>query len=101
MENKEKMLLNYTKKSLKKREKIKANTYPNFIDEWFFKPIAARFTKNFDLYRDDQWDYFKARTRLANEMDIKKLIRNMRSLRNTLKMLTTKRERKLIRMQND
>lgn len=43
----------------------------------------------------------KAHNRLQNELDIKQFIRNIRTLRNSLKFLTTRRERNLVKMQAD
>jgi len=50
---------------------------------------------------DDELHYLKARETLNKELDIKHFIKNIRLLRNSLKFLTTRKERHLVRMQAD
>lgn len=50
---------------------------------------------------DDELHYLKACETLNKELDIKHFIKNIRLLRNSLKFLTTRKERHLVRMQAD
>ena len=43
----------------------------------------------------------KARMQLAKEMDIKRYVQSVRANRNSMKFLTTQRERRIIAMQAD
>jgi len=52
-------------------------------------------------YRDDDYFAMKASMRLAKEMDIKKFIQSIRANRNSMKFLTTQRERRIVKMQAD
>ena len=52
-------------------------------------------------FNENEWHFLKAHNRLQNELDIKQFIRNIRTLRNSLKFLTTRRERNLVKMQAD
>ena len=49
----------------------------------------------------DEWHYIKAQDKLENELDIRKLLKNIRLMRNSLKFLTTRRERYLTRIAAD
>jgi hypothetical protein len=48
-----------------------------------------------------EWYYFKAHARLHHELDIIRIVKLRRLVDNSLKFLTTKRERRLVRMQAD
>lgn len=52
-------------------------------------------------YTEDDLYFMKAKERLAKEMDLKQFIYNNRAARNSLKFLTTRQERRLVRMQAD
>ena len=52
-------------------------------------------------YRDEDYFAMKARMQLAKEMDIKRYVQSVRANRNSMKFLTTQRERRIIAMQAD
>ena len=49
-------------------------------------------------YKIRDYNYFKAATKLASELDIKRILRTLRLMRVFLKYRTTRNERKLMRM---
>lgn len=79
--------------ALKRREPIKMSwTIPLY--EWlklymvsWFK--CCKFTEN-------EWMYLKAKNRLAAELDITRLIKNLRTQNNLLKLISSPRELKLV-----
>jgi hypothetical protein len=66
------------------------------IGAWL-KSLLARCIKS--LRRDDSL-FWQAKGQLARELDVKHFIRQSRMVRNALMILTTKRERRLIKMQS-
>jgi hypothetical protein len=50
---------------------------------------------------EEDWHYIKARNKVHAEMDIVRMIKLRRLVDNSLKFLTTKRERRLVKMQAD
>jgi hypothetical protein len=52
-------------------------------------------------YKDDDYFAMKGSMRLSKEMDIKRFIRAIRSSKNSMKFLTTQRERRIVKMQAD
>ena len=84
--------------SLFERDKIDPGMRPPLFEQlrtymikWF---PSMKYTED-DLY------FMKAKERLAKEMDLKQFIYNNRAARNSLKFLTTRQERRLVRMQAD
>ena len=45
--------------------------------------------------------YLKAKMRLHRELDVNRIVKNLRNIRNTLQFMTTRGERRLNRMQAD
>ena len=48
---------------------------------------------------DEDYYFRKASLRMSKEMDIKNFIKSLRTNRNTIKFLTTKPERRFVKMQ--
>lgn len=54
-----------------------------------------------DIIGPNDFAYFKAKLRLHRELDVTKLVKNLRNIRNMLQFMTTRGERRLNRMQAD
>ena len=63
----------------------------------WFKEVVVKCCKSCK-YDDDEMHYFKAQVTLDKELDIEKIVKNVRLLRNAIKFLTTRRERYLVKM---
>ena len=86
------------KLSLNDRKRIEPSQLPGIIES--FRGILMKCFKSL-RYRDDDYFAMKARMRLAKEMDIKKYVQSVRANRNSMKFLTTQRERRIVAMQAD
>jgi hypothetical protein len=83
--------------TLKTRKPI----YPepnSMLREWLQLSLA-KFKCIFPFTAND-WFYLKAQSKLSTELDIKRFIRSQRFMRAAIKLFTTKRERRLLRMQS-
>jgi hypothetical protein len=79
------------------RERIKPRTEIIFVT-WIRDFLAVRCKSAKSKEVDD---HHEARRRLQKELDILTLVKNMRLLRSTLKLLFTTRERALMQMQDN
>ena len=93
--NPDKQLIKSVSASIFERKPIKAN-YNNY----FIRVIKNYFCCCLSPNEDDLY-YQKARLKLACELDIKRMLQSIRNLENTIKLTTTKRERRMVRMQKD
>ena len=86
--------------SLKQRQKIKPQSKLFHI----FEQVRQIFHNKCCLccrYTHDDYLYMKARTKLASELDIQRILSSLRLFRNFIKFRMTKTERRLLRMQED
>lgn len=86
------------KLSLNDRKRIEPSQLPGIIES--FRGVLMKCFKSL-RYRDDDYFAMKASMRLAKEMDIKKFVQSVRANRNSMKFLTTQRERRIVKMQAD
>jgi hypothetical protein len=80
------------RKTLKKSARIKA-----------VEVLSRLFGLCFNRCRrtEKEWYYLKATNRLRSELDIRRFIKSVRTLRSSLTLLTSYRERRLVHMQSD
>ena len=93
--NPDKQLIKSVSASIQERKPIKAN-YHNYL----ITVIKSYFCCCLSQNEDDIY-YAKARIKLSSELDVKRMLQSLRNLENTVKILTSKRERRLVRMQDD
>lgn len=95
---KENLLFEDAVNALKTRKKLE----PGYKTQWqtYLKKMLSKCCRGYRL-KDEEWHYLKAQDRIDYEFDIEHLIKNVRLLKNAFKFLTTKRERRLVRMQAD
>ena len=86
------------KLSLNDRKRIEPSQLPGIIES--FRGVLMKCFKSL-RYRDEDYFAMKARMRLAKEMDIKRYVQSVRANRNSMKFLTTQRERRIVKMQAD
>lgn len=82
--------------ALKRREPLQMDwTIP------LYEQIKLHFVRWFRCckFTENEWMYLKAKNRLAAELDITRLIKNLRTQNNLLKLISSQRELKLVRMQ--
>ena len=91
-------LFKFASKTLKSRARIKTSR-KTFVLE-LISNLLRKVCRRLKL-DDDELHYLKARETLNKELDIKHFIKNIRLIRNSLKFLTTRKERHLVRMQAD
>ena len=84
------------KMSLRERKRIEPSQYLSLLE--FFRGYLAKCFKKLKL-NDEDYYFRKARLRMSKEMDIKNFIKSLRTNRNTIKFLTTKPERRFVKMQ--
>lgn len=93
--NPDKQLIKSVSASIQERKPVKA-TQNNYLLRVIKKYFCCCLSPN-----EDELYYAKARIKLASELDIKRMLQSIRNLENTVKLMTTKRERRFVRMQKD